>query len=168
MGAVGKWKRQCRQGGDDGEECQEWFVTDWNQQAWKWRLTRLSWDQACYMSRRWRHWWKTGGGAGGSSVKDAEIWDWWGWTGLDKRETVQIGWLRVSKKWSEWEICLGELLFRPKTRFENVLRGHAGNWCDRRCRGQEGIEIDALLWWSLMGTTHRRSDSQERHKSSKA
>lgn len=45
----------------------------------------------------------------------------------------------------------------------DVLRGHAGDWCNRRrCTRQERMEIDVLLWWPLMGTADRRYDSQER------
>ncbi|KAF7647393.1 hypothetical protein LDENG_00173020 [Lucifuga dentata] len=35
----------------------------------------------------------------------------------------------------------------PKRRFIDVVRGHAGGWCNRgRCRGQGEMETDDPLW----------------------
>ncbi|KAF7650742.1 hypothetical protein LDENG_00121400 [Lucifuga dentata] len=55
---------------------------------------------------------------------------------------------------------------RPKKRFIDAVRGHAGGWRDRgRCRGQGEMETDDPLWQLLMGAAGRRRRRRRRKKS---
>ena len=51
-----KWRREYRQDGMGGEECQEWSATGEYQLEWKGRCTRWQWDQQCCTGWRQWHW----------------------------------------------------------------------------------------------------------------
>ena len=142
-----KWRREYRQDGMGGEECQEWSAIGEYQLDWKGRCTRWQWDQQCCMGWRQWHWRKD----------RRRRWRWQSWRCCDFHEEWQE-WTRSGMSTSEGQ-HRWESLERKHERqdwdgmdtFGGKMMGILGEgcwgWsCQERGNG-EGQKGGLWMWW---------------------